>query len=142
MTNPPEDVKDNEKAVETVKQTALIGLEVPRLTSMAMKEMILFKRKRKIYENLVIEKNKDLSFQIPVATYKNSIDLDVIRMMWRAKWIISESLDAITEDDIKLCIDKHSKKPLDKINAKEIDQITVEVRMNMSIKEAIAEYGL
>jgi len=77
---------------EIVKQTTLVGLEPPRLKGMGMEDMIRYRRKREEYEALVEEKNKEPGVQIPILSYRNSIETRVLKMMYRAKWITASSL--------------------------------------------------
>lgn len=128
--------KEAGRAGATVKQTTLVGLEAPRLRSMEMKDMILFIRAREVYENTVAEKNKESGVNIPLASYRVSVEHNVLRMMWRAKWIVSDSLESITDNDIKTCVRDRSKRNLDTLNSEEVDAIVKKVRMKMHIREA------
>ena len=114
-----------------VKQTTLVGLEAPRLKGMSMEEMIAFIRRREEYEAVVREKNNEPGVQIQLTSYRNSVDPRVLRMMYRAKWITAQSLDSITDEDIKQCISSRSTRSLDNLNAKEIDTIVKNVTMKM-----------
>lgn len=82
------------------------------------------------------EKNRENTFQIPLTSYQNFVGHNILRMIWRAKWISADGFDDITEEDINKCIEDRSKISLGKINAREIDAIVRDVRMNMGIKEA------
>ena len=121
------------KEVEShvVKQTTLVGLEPPRLTGMSMEDMIAFARKRVEYEAIVSEKNQEPGVQIQIVSYKNSVDTRVLRMMYRAKWIQAESIESITDESIRKCIAERSTRPLDNLNAKDIDAIVKNVSMKI-----------
>ena len=56
----------------------------------------------------------------------------VLRIMWRAKWIIAESVEAITDSQIKACIESKCVCTFEGINVKEIDSIVKSVKMNIS----------
>ena len=51
------------------------------------------------------EKNKEDGVQITETTYKNSTDRILLSTLWHAGFITSASTEAITENDIKACIE-------------------------------------
>eukprot|EP00171_Calliarthron_tuberculosum_P000949 IDg949t1 len=93
----------------TVKQTMLVGLEAPKLKNLSITDFIEFKRKRKVYEETVEEKNKENGFDIKLASYKISVEENVLHMMWKAKWIKAPSIDLIEDEQIKECIESDLK---------------------------------
>ncbi len=70
------------------------------------------------------------------ASYKNSVDPNVLWIMWRAKWITAEFLSFITGDDFKDAIERKSKRPVKDLKCNEIDHFVKGVKMNMKITEA------
>lgn len=120
---------------EVVRQTTLVGLEPPKLKGMSMEEIIQFRRKRVEYEALVEEKNREPGMQIPITSYRNSIETRMLKMMYRAKWITADSFENISDDAIKGCIDPRCKRSFGGLSVKEIDEIVKNVRMKMNTIE-------
>ncbi len=109
------------EAGATSKQTAPAGLEAPRLQTMYIADVVRFEKKRQINEDVVFEKNKEEGVNIALALYKRSVDRNVLRMIWRAEWIRADSVGDVTDQMIKECIGKKSKRPVDELKGKKID---------------------
>lgn len=67
------------------------------------------------------EKNNEPGFQILLVTLRESIEFNVLRMMWREHCIQAVSVEDITKELIKTCIENRSKRSIKQINDKEID---------------------
>lgn len=91
---------------DTVKQTIVETIEAPRLEDINVRDFVAFKESRAIYERRISEKKEDATVQIPLTTYRNSIDESVLELFVIANWVDAPSVDRISEEQIKTCIEK------------------------------------
>ena len=103
--DPCDGLRSREISRATVRQTAVETLEAPSLLGMSLQNVVEFKKKHSIYEAQVEEKNKKDGVQITETTYKNSIGLILLSTLWHAGFITSASIEAITENGSKGCIE-------------------------------------
>lgn len=71
----------------TVRQTIVESLEAPRLTGIEVRDFVLFKERRVIYERQFTEKSAEQRVPIPKISLRNSIDPNVLRLFIRANWV-------------------------------------------------------
>ena len=105
-------MNDEEAAVaiqhknDTIKQTIIETIEAPRLENIIVRDSVAFKESRIIYERRISKKNADAAVQMPLSTYKISINESVLELFVTENCVDSTSVDRITEDRIKSYIDK------------------------------------
>ena len=80
-------------------------LEAPRLTGINTQAFVEFKQNRAIYERRVQEKNNQEGVEVPLNSYRSGVEEQILALMLRAKWIEAESIQFITEEHLKACID-------------------------------------
>lgn len=68
---------------------------------MSTKYFSEFNKKRDIYEKQISENNKDPSTNIPLASYKTSIENADLRLFTAGGWINSTSIENLTELDLR-----------------------------------------
>ena len=93
----------------TVKQTIVETIEAPRLENFEVPELVIFKEKRLVYERRVAQKNEDRSVNIPLTTYRDSVSENVLRMFVTAKWIQADSVQEMTEEQLRDCIEQRGR---------------------------------
>lgn len=91
---------------DNFKQTIVETIEATRLEYINVRNVVAFRESRDIYQRRISEKLADATVQVPLTTYRNSIDESVLELFVMAKWVDSTSVDSITEDQIKSYIDK------------------------------------
>ncbi|CDF33359.1 unnamed protein product [Chondrus crispus] len=120
----------------TVRQTIITNLEAPRLEGVATKYFTAFLKKRDLYEKQLAEKNREPGVHITPTSYRASIDDSYLRIFLTAKWIKAESLEAISEEQIRECVKEKASYKLEEYELDRIDNLVKDVKMDMSLKEA------
>ena len=92
----------------TVRQNIVETLEAPRLTGITTEAFVKFKQNRAIYERRVQEKNNQDGVEVQLTSYRSSVEEPILALMLRAKWIEADSIEFITEDQLKACIEINS----------------------------------
>ena len=72
---------------DTVKQTIVETVEVPRLNDKGTSDFVKFKIAREAYERIINEKNLDPNVEIPLTRYKSSIPKPMQQLFVLAGWI-------------------------------------------------------
>ena len=54
------------------------------------------------------KKNREDGVQITPTSYRNSMDKILLRTLWRAKYIFADSVEDITDKDIRKCVEEKS----------------------------------
>ncbi len=90
----------------SVKQTIVESLEAPRLSNIDTEHFVKFLQLREIYENKVTEKRKEIGPEVPMTSYRTSIDKSVLELMVMAQWISANNVNGITEDQLRKCVRK------------------------------------
>eukprot|EP00171_Calliarthron_tuberculosum_P023513 IDg23513t1 len=121
---------------QTRKQTVVETLEAPMLTGVSLRDFIEFKRKRDKYEREISEKNKEEGVEITLASYLTSVDRPVLELMWLRKYIERDSLDEITEDDVKECISHRARRKPGDFEIAAVEKTISNVHIKMSIPGA------
>ena len=101
---------------------------------MSLQNFVEFKKKRTIYEAQVEEKNKEDGVQISETTYKNSIDRILLSTLWHAGFITSASIEVITENDIKACIEDKCVIPDENIVMSTVEAAVKDVRIKTKVQ--------
>lgn len=135
MGTKPSD-KASSSTAGTVRQTIVTNLEAPRLQGVATKHFTAFLKKRELYEKQVEEKNREPGVKITATSYRASIDDSYLRIFLTAEWIKAESLDKITEEQIKDCIKKKAFYKPEEYELDRIDHLVRKVKMDMALKDA------
>lgn len=117
----------------TVKQTIVAHLEAPRLQGTTTKDFTKFVRERELYEKQVAEKNLSPDVSINAVTYKASIDDSILRMFMTFGWIPADTVDEISEQSLKDCIQKRANREPKDHELGRVDTIVSNVHMNTSI---------
>ena len=91
-----------------IRQTIIHTLEAPMLQGISLQHFVDFKRKRDLYELRVEEKNREDGVQITPTSNRSSMDTILLRTLWRAKYIFADSVEDITEKDIRKCVEEKS----------------------------------
>lgn len=106
---------------ETVRQTIFETVGAPRLVDINATDFVTFKEKRSIFERMIKEKNKDVSVQIPLTTYRDTIEESILELFIIANWAQATSVENVTEDQIRACIEK-----LARVDEKDYDMGIIE----------------
>ena len=123
----------------TVKQTIVASLEAPRLTDITTEAIAVFKEQRATYERQVDEKNSDSSTQITKTTYRNSVDQSVLDVFVMAQWVPVHSVEEVTEQQIRDCIDNRAEVAVQDYDAGKIEQDIKDVKMEAKDKDTNLE---
>lgn len=119
-----------------MRQTIVETLEAPRLTGINTSDFVVFKDKRDLYERKLSEKNSENNTDIPITTYRNSVDESVLEFFYISGWIPVASIDEISEEDLKKCIEDHSKVEDKDLDLGRIERELRSVRMKSPNKKA------
>ena len=98
-------------------------------------DFVAFKRLREIYESDVAEKNKEDGIKVTPTSYKMSIDRRFLRTFIAGEWIKAESVDKVTEEQLKSCIAKRSKSRDQELTMTFVDRTVRPVKMDMKIED-------
>ena len=102
--------KNGEKdSDETVRQTIVETLEAPMLKGVSTEEFVRFKRSRHLYEKKMAEKKANGETNAVLTSYRNSMEDSLLREFLTAHWIKRGSVDEITKDDTKACVDAQAR---------------------------------
>ena len=116
-----------------MKQTIVANLEAPRLCGVQNKDVVKFKKERKLYLKQITEKNQNCDVQIIPISLHATIDDSMLRTFIFAGWIATNSMDRVMEEEPVLCIEKTRFEP----EEHELSQINISVsgiKMDMKIK--------
>ena len=119
-----------------VRQTTVVGLEAPRLSRIDIPSVARFLKKRREYEAQITEKNAQSGGSIRAISYKNSVEARVQKMLWRGKFLTSESTEAITEEQLRACLEERAKVDFSELRKEDWDRMVKNVKMNMSNSDA------
>jgi len=100
---------------DTVRQTIVETIEAPRLRDVSTSDFVEFQERREIYERQVSEKNTEAGVQIPLTTYRNSIDSAILELFVVAEWV------PVTEEQLRKCVREHAR-----VDPKEYDLARIE----------------
>ena len=67
-----------------------------------------FKQNREVYERRISEKNLDPNVQVPLTTYKDSIDVGVLQVFAIGDWVPVDTVSEMTEEQLKDCVEAHA----------------------------------
>ena len=95
----------------TVKQTIVESVEAPRLTDISTSDFVAFAQGREVYERQGEEKNADAATKMPLTSYRNSISKAILELFVVAGWVSASRTEEITEQELKECVEMHSKVP-------------------------------
>ena len=118
----------------TVKQTIVESFEAPRLQGIDIKDFVSFKEKREIYDRKVKEKCTEQKIKIIPTSYRNSIDKSLLETFVIAKWVPETTVDSITEDSLKKCIDNRSTVDSDKYELALIEKQLSSLHLDTSVR--------
>lgn len=124
------------KSSTNVRQTIISSVEAPRLRGVSTNHFIDFKKRREIYEMQIVEKNTDPATNIPLVSYKVSIENADLRLFIAAGWIQAPSIENITEMQIRKCIQDRGYLLLDDEHLYLIDEAIWPLDMKINIMEA------
>ena len=119
-----------------VRQTTVVGLEAPHLKRIDVPSVAQFLKKRERYAAQILEKHEQGDLLVKAISYKNSVDRAVQNLLWRGKFLNATSVEAITEDQLKKCLEDRAKVEISELCKEEWDRIVKDVKMDMSIKDA------
>lgn len=120
----------------TVKQTIVTNLEAPRLNGVSTKHFTKFLMERELYEKQVSEKNKEPGVDITPASYRASIIDEDLEIFVTARWVSSETVSSVTEEELRKCIRDRAVRETNADQLWKIDQVVKKVAMNTSLPEA------
>lgn len=72
-----------------VRQTIVKTVEAPRLEGISTADFVKFKCDREVYERRMVEKNSDPNIMVPLTSYKNSTESDILEIL---RWEIGSPL--------------------------------------------------
>ena len=119
-----------------VRQTIVTNLEAPHLTGVSIKHFTAFQKKRELYEKQVDEKNREPGVKITPTSYRASIDDSHLRMFMTAHWIKADSIQEISEYQIRDCIKTRASYELKGHEVGGVDRVAKKMKMDLSLKEA------
>ncbi|KAI0564066.1 hypothetical protein FGB62_30g043 [Gracilaria domingensis] len=125
---------DQTDADACVQQTTVVGIEAPLLEKIDIASIAQFLRKRKIYEEQIIEKKKE-GLKINPASWKTSVTESVLETMIEAEFVKADNIDCVTDEQIKEGLRKRSKFDQDEIRVNVWERIVKDVKMDMSIDD-------
>lgn len=67
-----------------------------------------FRQDREVYERRISEKNADPNVQVPLTTYKDSIDVAVLQVFAIGNWVPVDTVSEMTEEHLRSCIQSHA----------------------------------
>ena len=114
----------------TVRQTIVETLEAPRLTGIEVRDFVLFKERRIIYERQISEKSAEQGSPIPKTSLRNSIDPNVLKMFIRANLVPDTDVESISEASIEKCICERATIQFDRYDLAAIERIIEKLRMD------------
>ena len=118
----------------TVRQTIVETLEAPRLTGITTADFVQFKQRREVYERRVSEKNSQEGFDVPLTSYSSSVEEPILALMIRASWIKAESVNSITEEQLKMCVYERSRIDPSEYDLAQIEKGIADVRLGTAKK--------
>ena len=119
---------------DVVRQAVVPFLEAPCLKGITTKDFVRFKKKRELYEDKLAEKNRVENTDTPATSYKASIDKLLLKNFLIARWILADSVDDITEEALRKCVDDRAKIADEDTSLRSVNKVVNDVRMNMSLK--------
>ncbi|KAI0558756.1 hypothetical protein FGB62_188g08 [Gracilaria domingensis] len=125
---------DQTDADACVQQTTVVGIEAPLLEKIDIASTAQFLRKRKKYEEQIIEKKKE-GLKINPASWKTSVTESVLETMIEAGFVKADNIDSVTDEQIKEGLRKRSKFDQDEIRVNLWERIVKDVKMDMSIHD-------
>lgn len=120
----------------TARETVISCVEAPRLKGVSIRQFIEFRRLRDLYEKQVLEKRRHIKEDIIPTFLRASIEDDDLRICIAAGWIDASSIEQITEEQIRQCIDERCKRETTGEQLYLVHQSVKNVTMNTSIAEA------
>lgn len=104
----PKKAGGRSRRVETVRQTILESVEAPHLTDVTTGDFVRFKERSSVYERQVVEKDSETGIQVPLTSYRNSIELSILELFVMVNWVPVDKVESITEAHIHECVEKRS----------------------------------
>ncbi|PXF44743.1 hypothetical protein BWQ96_05502 [Gracilariopsis chorda] len=123
-----------ETPTDTVRQTIIESVEAPRLRDISTEDFVLFKQKLEVYERQIAEKNAESGIQVPLKTYWNSITKPVLDIFVTACWVPVESVEDITEQHLRQCVEEPAQVNPEEYNLAQIERDLKYVRMDKNTK--------
>lgn len=139
---PPKGSKRTGNSDDTVRQTIVETLEAPRLRGIETSDFVTFKQKREVYERRVQEKIAEQGVAIPATTYRNSIEKPVLEIFITAQWVPVPSIDDITEEHLKDCVEDRAKIQTEDYDLAQIERGIKHVKLEKSKNLEIQVWGL
>ena len=94
---------------DTVRQTIVETLGALRLRNVEIESFAKFKQKREIYKRRVEEKNKQDGVKMQLTTIRSIVDDNNLETMLHAEWVVADSIDQITEEQLEKYIEDQSR---------------------------------
>ena len=129
---------EDPQTAQTVKQTVVETLEAPRLLCTETQDFVKFKEAREVYERLVNEKSAELGTEIPKTSYRNSIDSSVLELFVTLQWVPESSVDSITENSLKACVNTKATVAADKYDQALVERHLSSVKMDSAVQSLSA----
>ena len=114
----------------TVRQTIVETLEAPRLSNIRTEDFVKFKERRAIYERKANAKNQESGFEVPLTSYRDSIDESVLDLFVLSSWVDASCIEDITEEQLKAVIKDRSIIPEDDYDLGKIERVTADIKLN------------
>lgn len=124
-----------------IRQTIIYAVEAPRLRGVWTKHFIEFRKARELYEKIIAEKNKEPGTSIPFTSYKESIEDTDLHLFVAAGWVETNYLEAITEFQIKQCIDDRCHRLLNGEHLHIIEESIKSIVIKMQILKPKTTFG-
>ena len=83
----------SKKEGETVPQTIVETIEALGLNGLKTEDFVQFKEKREVYVRRVNEKNLDISDQIQLTMYRDSISKPILRLFVLGDWVNAATIE-------------------------------------------------
>ena len=113
-----------------------MGLEAPRLRRIDIPSVASFLKPRREYEAQITEKKEQSGGSIRAISYKNSVEARVQKMRWRRKFLTAASTEAISEEQLKACLEERAKVYFIGLLKEDWDRIVKNVKLNVSNSDA------
>jgi len=121
---------------DSKRQTVVETLEAPLLSGLSVEDFVRFKKDREKYELEVQEKNKEDGVEITPAGYITSVDRTLLKVLFKRGYIVANSFEDITDDDIRECIGRKSVRPEDDLDLSAVESCIRHVYIKMNVPGA------
>lgn len=109
-------------------------MEAPRLSNIRTEDFVQFKEKRAIYERKINAKRSESSIEVPLTSYRYSIDESVLDLFVLSSWIEAAFMEEITEEQVKGVVENRSKVSEDQYDLGKIERVIQNTKLQKPSK--------